>query len=140
MIELLNNASDFVAGHLGKTCAIVLASVSSFAVPVFVAANSNMSVLTPEGWAQLAVQGAMTFVFAIFLLWVWPQQNKFQRDMAKDMQEAITKNNDANAAVVKTLTGSFERHDVAWREFISKHGYCPVRDGKQSEPGTAHEA
>jgi len=136
----MNEMLDIAATNIGKTSAVFIATLVGVASPVLIAAQANMSVMSPEGWAQLAVQGAMTFVFAIFLLWVWPQQNKFQRDMAKDMQDSVTNNNaanakalqsthEANAQVVKTLTQAFERHDVAWRQFISRHGYCPVRDG-----------
>lgn len=103
-------------------------------VPVAVAAGSDsLSILSAEGWLQLALQAGSTFVFALFLLWVLPQWLKFQREMAQDMQRAIKDNNDANANVVKTLTDAFERHDTAWREFMVRRGYCPVRDGKEHQ-------
>jgi len=117
---------------LQGVCKIVAFSVSSTlaTVPVFLAsAGEQMSILSAEGWLQLALQAGSTFILAIFLLWVLPSQMRFQRELAKDMQEAIRSNNEANAKVVENLTGSFERHDTAWREILSKHGHCPVRDG-----------
>lgn len=112
----------------------VSALLASIPAAVASVGGASPTLLTSEGWLQVALQGAMTFVFALFLLWVWPQQNKFLREMAKDMQSAISENNKANAAVVDRVTKAFESHDSGWRELMSQRGYCPTRDGRVAPP------
>jgi hypothetical protein len=118
--------------------------------PVVIAsASDSLSILTAEGWLQLALQAGSTFILAIFLLWVLPNLMRFQRELAKDMQNSIKLNNEANArvmennnaahtTVVANMTASFERHDAAWRDLINRRGYCPVRDGNHSTNTAPH--
>jgi len=126
---------DYLASSIGKCLAVAVGGLAA-SVPVVVAtATDHIGVMGAEQWLQLALQSVGAFLMAIFLLWVWPQQNKFLREMTQDMQQAIRENNQSNSEVVANLSAAFERHDTAWRTIVSARGYCPVRDGhvKQEE-------
>jgi glycerol uptake facilitator-like aquaporin len=136
--ETIATAWEFLA----KPAAYGVSGAAAF-IPVAVAAASDsLSGFAGEQWMAIIVQSIGAFLFAIFLLWVWPQQMKFQREIAQDMAKTIKENNESNAQILKdnseaqakiveNLTGCFERHDTAWRDFMSKRGYCPVRDGHE---------
>jgi hypothetical protein len=134
---------DIIASLL--KCGAFAVATGMATVPVIVAsANDAIGMLSAEGWLQLALQAGSTFILCIFLLWVWPQQMKFQRETAQDMQEAISKNNEVNLKMlqsssevhvktVERITSTFETHDNAWRDLLNRRGYCPVRDADNTK-------
>jgi hypothetical protein len=97
MKELLTTSWEFLAKPIayGVSGAVGL-------IPVAVASVAEeTSGFGGEQWMAIIVQSIGAFLFAIFLLWVWPSQMRFQRDIAQDMAKTIKENNESNAGMLR---------------------------------------